>query len=309
MIRSRSSVGPGVPDKRDRWPEIRYNGDIVVMRPAAIIPAYNAASTVAGVVADLRKVWRSETPLPVVVVDDGSTDATAAAVEGLDVILIRHAVNRGKGAALRTGLFAVLDLGCDVAVSIDADGQHLADEAMRLLLSDADPRALVIGVRDLPALGAPLPSILGNRLANFSLTVLTLLRFRDTQCGLRRYPVESTLALRTRDDRFGFESEVLLRAARAALPFVEIPVQCLYAKNRRQPTHYRRIFDTVAIIVRMHVAYLFPWVRAPNRNLKISRPPITLRTSVRQIGALWAGAVVLLLALVVLRWVIGALRH
>jgi glycosyltransferase involved in cell wall biosynthesis len=293
------------------------------MRPVVIVPAYNAARTVVGVIAGLRAAWAdsvirracatdanssrppgrsdSKVALPIIVVGDGSTDGTAAAVREPNVILVQHPENRGKGAALRTGLMAALDLGYDTALTVDADGQHPPGEAVRVLLVEADQRAIVMGVRNLGAVGAPSASIFGNRLANFSLTVLTLHRFHDTQCGLRRYPVASTLALRTRDNRFGFESEVILRAARAALPFEEVPVRCVYARKNRQPTHYRRIFDTAAIIVRMHVAYLIPWLRAPKVSARVSRPPVSLGTRARQLGSLWVGAVVLALAVVVLR--------
>jgi hypothetical protein len=273
------------------------------MRPALIVPAYNAQGTIVGVLRDLsRACTGAGGPAPTVfVVDDGSTDGTADVVTRRGVKVIRHAANRGKGAAIRTGLLAALEAGCDVVVTVDADGQHAPEDAAALLDLDVDPRALVLGVRDLGAAGAPLWNVLGNRLANFSLSILTLLWLRDTQCGLRRYPVASSLALRSRDDRFGFESEIILRAARAALPIVQVPVRCAYALAARQPTHYRRILDTVRIIARLHLAYLVPWLRGPRTQARLIRPRPPFGTRARQLGSLWVGAVVLLLALLLAR--------
>src|SRR5262249_5068014 len=146
--------------------EIRQSSAIGVapMRACAIVPAYDADKTVADVVAELRRAWpapsgrdarpsgeTSETT--VLVVEDGSTDDTAAAARAAGAWVVSHPENRGKGVALRTGMALARSAGFDVAVTVDADGQHPAAEAVRLLASDPDPTALVLGVRDLRAAG------------------------------------------------------------------------------------------------------------------------------------------------------------
>jgi len=118
------------------------------MRPAFIVPSLDAAATVAVVVRDLRRA--AGDLIPIFVIDDGSRDATAREAAEAGAIVVGHPRNCGKGAAIRTGLRAACDAGCDVAVTVDADEQHPAEEAMRLL-EPADPAALVLGVRDLVA--------------------------------------------------------------------------------------------------------------------------------------------------------------
>src|SRR5258708_22432411 len=152
------------------------------MRPAVLIPALDAAGTVADVVRGLQD---EVGPLPIIVIDDGSSDATGDIAEAVGASVIRHPKNMGKGAAIRTGLTAARRLGCDVAITVDADGQHPPKEAKRLLEGCADEGALVLGTRELSRSGAPRANLVGNLVANFFVSVFTRRRFRDTQCGLR----------------------------------------------------------------------------------------------------------------------------
>jgi len=210
----------------------------------AIVPAFDAAATVGAVVGALR----AELGLPVLVVDDGSADATAevARASGAEVVL--HGDNRGKGAALRTGLLEAARRGFDVAVSVDADGQHPASAAREVLHGSEDPRALVLGVRDLVRDGAPRGNRFGNGVSNFFLSVFAGQRLRDTQCGLRRYPVGEALALGARASGYAFEAEIVLRALAAGLPLVEVPVHVVYPPAGEGSTHFRNVRDPTRIV-------------------------------------------------------------
>jgi hypothetical protein len=234
----------------------------MVMRPAMIVPAFDAKDTVAAVVLGIRREVGND--VPIFVVDDGSTDGTAEAASRAGAIVITHPENRGKGAALRTGLMAARDAGCNIAVTVDADGQHPPEEARRLLEASSDETALVLGTRDFDHSGAPRGNVIGNRASNFFVSLFTYRRFRDTQCGLRRYPVERTLALRTFDQRFGFEAEVIFAAVRAKVPILETPVRVLYPPKSRHRTHYRAFRDTVHIVLRITATVFFPirWLLA-----------------------------------------------
>ena len=97
----------------------------------------------------------------------------------------------------------------------------------------------------------PTPTFSGNRVSNFWLSFFTGLHLIDTQCGLRRYPLPETLALGMKDEGFGFEAEVILRAARSDLPIVEIPFRVFYPEQRKYRTHFRAVVDPARIVVRV----------------------------------------------------------
>ncbi len=219
------------------------------MVPCAIIPAYRAAGTVADVVRETRAIW----PVPdaVFVVDDGSSDETGELARAAGAIVLSHSRNRGKGAALRTGLAHALKNGFDVAVTLDADAQHPPAEAARLALFGNDPNVLVLGIRDLVRAGAPRPNQISNQISNFFLSVFTKKMLADTQCGLRRYPIATTLALGGRDDGYAFEAEIIMRAIAASVRIVEEPIDVIYPPVHERVTHFDSVRDPARIIRRV----------------------------------------------------------
>lgn len=221
-------------------------------RVVAIVPALDAARTVGSVVSGLLERWNGALAGPaVIVVDDGSTDSTSQVAMSAGARVVRHERNRGKGAALRTGLEEARTLGAVTAVTVDADGQHLAEEAVRLASHPAPQDALVLGVRDLVRDGAPRPNQISNQISNFFLTRFTGRPLHDTQCGLRRYPIARTLALAPRDDGYAFEAECVLRAARAGWSIVEVPVRVHYPPESERVTHFHVVRDPARIVYRV----------------------------------------------------------
>jgi glycosyltransferase involved in cell wall biosynthesis len=213
----------------------------------AIVPAYRAAETVGAVVDDLTRTLG----VPVFVVDDGSADDTGAVAKSRGAIVVRHAQNRGKGAALRTGLMEAARAGFRVAVTVDADGQHPAASARTVLAASDDPGALVLGVRNLVRDGAPASNRFGNAVSNFFLSLFSGRALRDTQCGLRRYPVQETLALEVQSDGYAFEGEVVLRAIAAKIPLVEVEIAAIYPPEQERKSHFRRFVDPTRIVGRV----------------------------------------------------------
>lgn len=222
------------------------------MSTLVVIPAYQAQSHLGRFLSDLQQQAQAlSLPLVLLVVDDGSTDATAAVAEAARTHVVRHPTNRGKGAALHTGLKWALARGFTHVVTADADGQHPADEVLRLVRVEASPNALLLGVRDLARDGAPTANRFSNGLSNWFLSLFTGLRLRDTQCGLRRYPVEHALALRCRDPGYAFEAEVILRAARAGLPILQLPVRVHYPEKSQRLSHFHAARDPYRIVCRV----------------------------------------------------------
>jgi glycosyltransferase involved in cell wall biosynthesis len=186
---------------------------------------------------------------PVLVVDDGSRDDTAAVAAAAGAEVIRHPTNRGKGSALLTGLRHLAERGFVHAVSLDADGQHLPGEIPKLLAaSDAEPGAFVIGVRD--KRGQPVAALnrLGNWLADRAMRLAAGRPLADSQSGFRVYPVATALALGARGSRYEFETEMLIRACRADIPVREVVTRVYYPPVAERQSHFNAVTDTARIV-------------------------------------------------------------
>jgi len=222
------------------------------MRACVLVPAYEAAASIEGVLDEIARALPEIAEADaILVVDDGSRDATAKLAAKADARVVSHGKNRGKGAALMTGLGTAKALGYDVALAVDADGQHPGEAAREVLYGATDPEALVLGVRDLARDGAPKPNQFSNGISNFFLTRFASQygfegRLRDTQCGLRRYPVRASLALAAKSDGYAFEAEVLLRAIAAEIAIAQVPISVRYPRDR--VTHFDSVKDPARII-------------------------------------------------------------
>ena len=207
----------------------------------AVIPSYNNGGTVVDVV---RGVLRQG--LPVLVVDDGSTDGTADALKDLPVHVLRHTRNRGKGRALKTGLEEARRQGYRFALTLDADGQHDPGD-IPALVAAAGERTLVIGSRNLTAEGMPSGNTFANRFSNFWFTVQTGRKLPDTQTGFRVYPLEGLPSLKLLTARYEAELTLLVFSAWKGLQLVPVPVRVYYPEDR--VSHFRPFADFFRISV------------------------------------------------------------
>ncbi len=136
-------------------------------------------------------------------------------------------------------------------MTIDADGQHPAAEAWRVMDASADTAALVLGVRDLAADGAPRANRASNAISNVFLSLFSRRWLHDTQCGLRRYPLPRTLELGGVDNGYAYEAEIVLLAIAAHVPLVELPIRVVYPPPAKGTTHFHRVRDPARIIRRV----------------------------------------------------------
>lgn len=219
-------------------------------RHCAVVPVYNHGLTVAQVVRGAAR------HLPVIAVDDGSTDGTPLALASLakEIPFERLSLptNRGKAGALLAAFERAVDSGYTHAITLDADGQHPV-EALPLLAqaSVQHPDALIVGVRDLRSAGAPRERRFSNALSNFWFRVETGVPLADTQTGLRCYPLEAVARLRLRTTRYAWELEVLVRAAWAGIPLIERPVAVDYSAPTSRLSHFNPVRDFLRI-TRLH---------------------------------------------------------
>jgi glycosyltransferase involved in cell wall biosynthesis len=220
-----------------------------------LIPAFHCEATVGDVVRGaLTHVSH------VLVIDDGSRDATADAARAAGAEVVRHTANRGKGAALRSGMQILLERGATHALTMDGDGQHQASELPALLrTAAAEPHALALGTRrHEPGSLAPI-RVFGNRFANRWVRIACGATLDDTQSGLRVYPLRETLALGCRSSRFAFETEVLIRATRAGLPLRSVPVGVYNPPPGERTSHFRGFSDSLRIVLTVVGLMLRVW--------------------------------------------------
>ena len=217
-------------------------------RLAVVIPACNEAATIRDVAARAR----AQLPL-VIVVDDGSTDGTSAALAGLEVVLLRNAANLGKAASLRRGADEALQRGAQAVVTLDGDGQHSPEDVPRLVAAWREAREhIVIGSRLHRHEQIPRARYWANRIANFWIGLVCGYPIADTQSGFRVYPARVLREARVNSDRahsFVFESDILIDAARLGVRARCVPVQVVYGARARA-SHFRPVLD-VARIARM----------------------------------------------------------
>jgi len=224
-----------------------------------VVPTFNNAQTLGGVLDALAGFF-------VVVVNDGSTDATAqmlqeraSRAQGGSLEVVTHSHNRGKGRALQTGFERARERGFSHAVTFDADGQHRVEDIDCIIDADASgdvpiekhpnnaiSHPLVVGRRELRQPNKPWLNVLANRMANFCFWLQTGRRLADTQSGLRLYSLEWMRGMRFRSEGYGFEFEVLVRVSREGVEIVEVPIEAIYTKDGRV-THFRPVRDVLRI--------------------------------------------------------------
>lgn len=217
----------------------------------AVIPTYQNAKTLLKVVADVHRVVDT-----VFVVDDGSNDGTAALLDKATgnerpEKVLTHPKNCGKGAALKTGLTYARQQGFRYAVTVDADGQHRADDIPALLKAvEEEPDTLAIGSRGLQHENMPAKSTFANRFSNFWFALQTLQRLPDTQSGLRVYPLRRLHGLRWMSARYEAELTLLVFSAWAGVKLLPVPVSVYYPPRDQRVTHFRpgRDFTRISVL-------------------------------------------------------------
>ena len=214
-----------------------------------VVAAYNEATVIAKVVADVRTAGYS-----LVVVDDGSTDGTAGAAAAAGAIVVRHPINLGQGAALQTALEFALSRGAEIIVTFDADGQHRASDingmVEALAQNDAD---FALGSRFLhqESTNASQARRLVLKAATWFTRLTTGLRISDTHNGLRAMTRRGAQAIQIRQNRMAHASEILEQIARSGLGYIEVPVTIEYtdyslAKGQRTSNSLSILVDLFA---------------------------------------------------------------
>ena len=193
----------------------------------------------------------------IVVIDDGSAakcDAIFAALSERGIAVLHHSRNRGKGAAIKTGLAYAETAFPEAAgfITVDGDGQHLPEDVRRICTAaEKAPRAIVLGTRDFSGDDVPARSRIGNRFSAAFFKIDTGVACTDTQTGLRFIPTELvSLALSCPGERYDYEMNFLTKAAKSGVPIVPVPVQTVYLEGNSE-SHFRPVRDSLLVFCQL----------------------------------------------------------
>jgi glycosyltransferase involved in cell wall biosynthesis len=190
-----------------------------------LLPGYNVARHLEALVRDLRA------DLPeagLLLVDDGSADDTAAVARSLGLTVIEHAVNQGKGMALRTGFAAAVERGTSAVITMDSDGQHLPAEAHRFVEAWKAGADVVVGDRMADNDNMPWLRKRTNEFTSWVISSLAGAHIPDSQNGYRLFDTKVLRTVRLESRRYDMESEILIRAARQGYRIASVPISTIY---------------------------------------------------------------------------------
>src|SRR3989338_383091 len=205
-----------------------------------VIPAFNEERSIAKIIRKSGNLVGK-----VIVVDDGSKDKTGYVAEKAGAVVLRHIINLGKGAALKTGCDFAVRHGSDYVVAIDADAQHKPEDIPRFIekLKRSD---IVFGCRKF---GSKMPFVL--RFGNWFIAEVTWLlygiKINDTQCGFRAFSKEAYKKIRWGAVDYAMESEMIARAGKQRLKYVQIPIETIYSDRYKGTT----VVDGIKIVLNM----------------------------------------------------------
>lgn len=235
-----------------------------------VIPTYNNVGTICQVVDSVR-CYSDD----IMVVNDGSTDGTEKLLEQMeDIVLVSYPKNKGKGFALKKAIREAWKLGYKYALTIDADGQHYADDIPVFIDEiEKNPGSLLVGARNLTADNMPSKNTFANKFSNFWFKVETGQTMSDTQSGYRLYPLDKVAPTRFITRRYEFEVEVLVRAAWKGVSVRNVPIKVYYAPEGERVSHFRpfRDFTRISILNTLLVTIAVLWYY-PYKMLKKLSP-------------------------------------
>jgi len=226
-----------------------------------VIPAYNEAKVIHDVITHTAKTLDKEQSFSyqIVIVNDGSTDNTGLEASKTSAFVINHILNSGAGSATATGLRYAQKNNFDIAVTMDADGQHAPEDVMQgiNLIKDSDTD-LLIGSRLIDSSGMSKVKVLGNKGLSAVTYILFGINSTDSQSGLRVFSRKSLDTLKWKTNGYEFCSEMLWRANQAGLTIDEYPIQAIYTdySTSKGQNNWNAI-NIVKSLLRRRIAEIF----------------------------------------------------
>jgi len=212
-----------------------------------VIPAFNEEKIIAEVIGEIKKSGYAK----IIVVDDGSGDDTFRIAEEAGVIALRHKLNRGKGAAVKTGIEGAKKLQSDIVVTMDGDGQHDPADIRIMLEKVEQGYDVVLGSRLLNKKDMPLVRVIYNYLGNFFTWYLYGLWVTDSQSGFRTYSQKALELIDVRSDRYEYDSEIIREIYRNKLKYTEVPVGVRYTEYSMGKVEKQGFLNGLKTVYRM----------------------------------------------------------
>jgi glycosyltransferase involved in cell wall biosynthesis len=213
-----------------------------------VIPVFNEESVIGEVLHEIQRAGYRR----IVVVDDGSTDQTCRTAQKVDgVIVVRHFINRGKGAAMKTGIEAAKILGADGVVTLDGDGQHDPGDIVRMVDLVSEGYDVVLGTRVMAPGSMPPWKILANKSGNFFTWLIYGLWVTDSQSGFRAFSRRAVERIETRTDRYEYDSEVIREIRHHRLRYIEMPIAVRYTAYSQSKAARQTLTNGVKTLFRM----------------------------------------------------------
>lgn len=214
-----------------------------------VIPAFNEEKIIVDVINEVKNSGYDN----IIIIDDGSTDDTyekAKSMEGM--VVLRHKINRGKGAATKTGIEAAKLLGAEIIITMDGDGQHDPNDIKNLIQPIQKGCCdVVLGTRLKNTSGMPCHKILANHIGNFFTWYLFGLWVTDSQSGFRAYSQYAAEIINTKGDRYEYDSEVIREIYIYKLKFKEIPIKVRYTEYSMGKTQKQGLVNGFKTLYKM----------------------------------------------------------
>lgn len=195
------------------------------MKIFIVVPAYNESKHISKVLKEITK-----TGYPVIFVDDGSKDGTykiARSLKTRNLTVLRHKINLGKGAAMKTGAEYAFKLGADALIFMDSDGQHLIKDLDRFIKKLDENYDVVFGSRNM-SYGVPLARFLGNKFGAFLVAMLFGIYVNDLLCGYRAITKRVYNKIIWESSGYGVETEMVVMVGLRGIRYCEVPVETVY---------------------------------------------------------------------------------
>ena len=216
-----------------------------------LIPAFNEEKVIGEVIREIKNAGYEN----IIVIDDGSGDNTQIeAKKETGVVALRHSINRGKGAAVKTGIEAAKLLGAETVITMDGDGQHNPDDIQQMLALIEQGNDVVLGTRLKNPKGMPGYKILANHVGNFCTWAIYGLWVTDSQSGFRAYSRKAMERIDTKTDRYEYDSEIIREIYRNKLKFAEIPIEVRYTEYSMNKPHKMNLKNGIKTLIKMMIS-------------------------------------------------------